>query len=99
MEASASSRRSGGASARSAVASRQHSAFEVENELQQQPQQSAVERRRSFMHERPRTSTSAILRSYSSSSFESPDESSDSDSDWDDDGQISYLNSAGRKVS
>ena len=46
----------------------------------QQP--SAAERRRSLISERPRTSTSAILRSYSSSSFESPDED-DSDSDWD----------------
>jgi hypothetical protein len=33
--------------------------------------------------QRPRTS-SAIVRSYSSSSFESPDENSDPDSDWDD---------------
>ena len=45
---------------------------------------SATDRRRSLISERPRTSTT-ILRSYSSSSFESPDENSESDDDWDDD--------------
>lgn len=43
---------------------------------------SFTQRRRSLLSERPKTSTSAILRSYSSSSFESPDE--DEQSDWDD---------------
>ena len=45
--------------------------------------ESAIDRRRSFVHDRPRTAISGIVRSYSSSSFESPDE--DPDSDWDDD--------------
>ena len=45
--------------------------------------QSAVDRRRSFINERPKTAISGIVRSYSSSSFESPDENSDSDSSWD----------------
>ena len=45
--------------------------------------QSAIDRRRSFINERPKTAISGIVRSYSSSSFESPDENSDSDSSWD----------------
>ena len=48
---------------------------------------SAADRRRSLISERPKTSTT-ILRSYSSSSFESPDENSDSDDDWDDDSDV-----------
>ena len=45
---------------------------------------SATDRRRSLINDlRPRTSTTTILRSYSSSSFESPDEDEDQDSDWD----------------
>ena len=47
---------------------------------------SATDRRRSLISERPRTSTT-ILRSYSSSSFESPDDNSDSEDDWDDDSE------------
>ena len=46
---------------------------------------SATERRRSLISERPKTSTT-ILRSYSSSSFESPDENEDSD--WDSDSDV-----------
>merc|ERR1712008_490615 len=41
-------------------------------------------RRRSLISERPLTSTSAIVRSYSSSSFESPDEEDNSSDDWGD---------------
>jgi len=42
-------------------------------------------RRRSLISERPHTSTSAIVRSYSSSSFESPDEEENSSTDdWED---------------
>ena len=48
--------------------------------------ESAIDRRRSFVHDRPRTAISGIVRSYSSSSFESPDE--DPDSDWDDDDEV-----------
>ena len=47
---------------------------------------SANDRRRSFMNDRPKTAISGIVRSYSSSSFESPDE--DSDSDWDEEVEI-----------
>ena len=51
----------------------------LENSLQ-----SATDRRRSLINERPRTSTTTILRSYSSSSFESPDEEDENqESDWD----------------
>ena len=47
---------------------------------------SANDRRRSFMNDRPKTAISGIVRSYSSSSFDSPDE--DSDSDWDEEVEI-----------
>ena len=62
-----------------------------QNSLISQPQSeplenslpSATDRRRSLINDRPKTSTTTILRSYSSSSFESPDDDEDQDSDWD----------------
>lgn len=73
-------------SARSSCSSRPNTTQEQRREIELP---SAAERRRSLISERPKTSTSAILRSYSCSSFESPDEDEEIDSEWDIEEEIS----------